>query len=717
MIWKFAPRPVIAASVLVSFAGALLIIALSTAQPWLGLRFSAETGEVTLTGIAGASDVPLDWQGRVIDGIVRADGTFIPLSPLDLVEEPDTISDPEQTRAFFTQQDVLHAALVSGAEVTLVSGSSTVAVTPRPARPLAELPVKVWIQVFVGLVGLIIGGWVVALRSDELSAWMVLVTGLGLALSAWAAALYSGRELALATTVFWPASRINSTGSLMFGVGMLTLFLIYPRRILPRPMIALPALVLGGFITFLQLADWPEYLPLMPASIAATMIVLLVAIAAQVVVNRKDPTARAMLGWFGLCVAAGAGGFVLTVVVPTLLGIPLVLEQGTAFLLFLIIYIGIALGVARYRLFDLSIWSFRALFYGTAVALLLALDAALIYGLSLDRAPAFGVALAMIGALYLPLRGRIDERLRRSRTLPEEDLFRRVNMIAHAIEPDEKQSLLIQFWVDLFDPLSLAPLPPNTASDTHLNEAATTLTVAPVLGLPALELTYANQGGRLFSSADLTRAQSLHTLIDSSLRQNQTYLEAVTLERSRINRDMHDNIGVLLLSALHATDLESKDLMIRQTLTDLREIISNPDMAGRPLLLLVADMRAEILDHLDAAEIKVDWRAEGLPDVPVGPQIVQTLRALLREGVSNIVRHSGAGHVTIKLAVAQQDLVVSLADDGSGYDAQQATPGNGIRNLTERVKQAGGTFALTRQTKGTVLQARLPLRNDTENSP
>src|SRR5690606_20766357 len=143
-------------------------------------------------------------------------------------------------------------------------------------------------------------------------------------------------------------------------------------------------------------------------------------------------------GWFGLSVAVGAGGFVLTVILPVMMGRPPVLAQSTAFLLFLLIYVGLCLGVLRYRLFDLADWSFRVLFYAGGVALLLALDALLIFGLALDRAPALGVSLAVVALAYLPLRSWLAARFRRDRQMSAEDLFLRFTEIAQADEPGEQ---------------------------------------------------------------------------------------------------------------------------------------------------------------------------------------------------------------------------------------------------------------------------------------
>src|SRR5690606_4795362 len=117
------------------------------------------------------------------------------------------------------------------------------------------------------------------------------------------------------------------------------------------------------------------------------------------------------LTWLGLAVIVGAGAFVATVILPAALGIGTLVSQGQAFLFFLTIYGGVALGVARYRLFQLDEWAFRILFYVAGVLFLLALDAALIATVIDERAPAFALSLAIVALTWLPLRDALARRL------------------------------------------------------------------------------------------------------------------------------------------------------------------------------------------------------------------------------------------------------------------------------------------------------------------
>ena len=93
----------------------------------------------------------------------------------------------------------------------------------------------------------------------------------------------------------------------------------------------------------------------------------------------------------------------------------------------------------------------------------------------------------------------------------------------------------------------------------------------------------------------------------------------------------------------------------------------------------------------------------------VGPLVVQTLRALIREGTNNIVRHSGASKMTFYLSYSDPDLSITLHDNGRGLDEGAVLHGNGLGNLANRVAQLDGCFDVKREPSGATLMARLPL--------
>lgn len=715
-----APGTILVGILIPTLLLAGLCIRLAVSQPWLGVDLAVDQGAVVIlrtdaTGPLAGSE------GAVLVSVGAAGMPQITLAPDDIVEEPDTLEDGARLREFFDQQRQIHDALQAD-RLTLVlqrdDTTGTRQITPGAQRPVSDLPWSFWTQIFVGIVGLLIGAWVVAVRQRDLAAWMLLLAGGGLALSAQAAAIYSTRELAIGMPLFGIASRINGVGTLLFGIGMVTLFLVYPRRLVPGWALATPAVIIGGMITVLIGIDWPENVPYLQQFVAIVMVVLLLAIFAQVWANRHDPAARAMMGWLGLTVAIGAGGFVLTAIVPYLLNREPVLAQSTAFLFFLLIYAGVALGVARYRLFDLADWSWGILSYAIGVGLLLAFDAFLVFVLSLERLPALSLSLALVCLTYLPLRNSLADRLRSGVTQPMDMLYRRITAIANTSDRSDQFAQIQVFWQDLFRPVSIKPLLAEDLPKDHLDQPqladnGCVMLLPALAGFAALKLSYANKGTRLFSSRDLEQARTIGHLLDHTITRHRVYAEGIAIERSRINRDMHDNIGILLLSALHCPEAGRKNTLIRQTLTDLREIVSNPLQEPRPFKDLVADLRAELSEVLAAAQIDLDWQDDGLPEISIPAQSVVTLRALLREGISNVLRHSGAKKVMINLTLQNGDLDITMRDDGHGFDPAQKGQGNGLRNLRTRLAPMQKGLTITSSSAGTTLSAKISIGHST----
>jgi two-component system sensor histidine kinase DesK len=170
-------------------------------------------------------------------------------------------------------------------------------------------------------------------------------------------------------------------------------------------------------------------------------------------------------------------------------------------------------------------------------------------------------------------------------------------------------------------------------------------------------------------------------------------------ERLRIARDLHDLLGhslslIVLKSELarrvgekhpdrmidEVNDIES---VARQALADVRAAISG--YRQRDLTEEILSARAV----LTAAGIEADVRkpAEPLPDVVDG-----LFGWAVREAVTNVVRHSRASRCTITITRDETGASLEVTDDGKAA-AAGFVPGNGLNGLTERIEEAGGTFA------------------------
>ena len=103
--------------------------------------------------------------------------------------------------------------------------------------------------------------------------------------------------------------------------------------------------------------------------------------------------------------------------------------------------------------------------------------------------------------------------------------------------------------------------------------------------------------------------------------------------------------------------------------------------------------------------------AEDLPDYPLDPKFRQELFLAFKEALTNVVRHAGATQVWLRMSVQDGELIVVVADNGRGFDAQQQRAGaDGVANMKERLKSLQGGCEISGGTdKGTMVRFAAPL--------
>src|SRR5690606_12190648 len=144
--------------------------------------------------------------------------------------------------------------------------------------------------------------------------------------------------------------------------------------------------------------------------------------------------------------------------------------------------------------------------------------------------------------------------------------------------------------------------------------------------------------------------------------------------------------------------------------SDLRDIVNNAARGGKSIEELLADLKVEALERLSAAEIRLDWqdRCED-GDIVLAPNAAHSLRSLLREIISNTIRHSGAGTMRVRFEIRDGTVQLDISDDGSGLSADTEGNGNGLSNVEARLLALKGTLVLEDAKPGLVVRARFPL--------
>jgi signal transduction histidine kinase len=215
-------------------------------------------------------------------------------------------------------------------------------------------------------------------------------------------------------------------------------------------------------------------------------------------------------------------------------------------------------------------------------------------------------------------------------------------------------------------------------------------------------------------------------LADERLRE-QAAAHAAELERHRLGRDLHDSVIAALFSLTTRAQavrrgLDAGDLaVVRSAAQDLEELARS---AVAELRSMVTDMRGR--GPASAAELpaalgelvrscserdglRVRLHTEPVPGLPAGT--VEHLVRITGEALHNCLKHAGAVEAQVVLEVRGSECVLTVSDDGHGFDPSAAgAGGHGLRTMRERALLCGGLLQVdSAPGSGTRVVARVPL--------
>ncbi len=185
-------------------------------------------------------------------------------------------------------------------------------------------------------------------------------------------------------------------------------------------------------------------------------------------------------------------------------------------------------------------------------------------------------------------------------------------------------------------------------------------------------------------------------------------------ERKRIAGDLHDDLGAKLLTIVHTSDNERISTLAREALEEMR--LSVRGLTGKPVQLLdaIGDWRAEVVSRLAQANIEVEWLSldEEITYTLPARAYVQTTR-IVRESVSNAIKHSEATRCVVRCTVADGDFQMVIQDNGRGIPTGidgRLDKGHGMASMKSRAKQMQGQCLVESGPGwGTVIRLTIPL--------
>lgn len=211
---------------------------------------------------------------------------------------------------------------------------------------------------------------------------------------------------------------------------------------------------------------------------------------------------------------------------------------------------------------------------------------------------------------------------------------------------------------------------------------------------------------------------------------NRRLIEAQEQERTRIARDLHDDINQRL--AMLAVDIEQLQQKppelaheIRTALTAFREriveISTEVQLISHQLHLpqleyvsIVAAMGTFCREFAERQKVEIDFRHDHIPSA-VAHDISLCLFRVLQEALHNAKKHSQVRHFEVILGYSVDQLYLTVTDHGTGFDAQTALSrgGLGLISMRERVRLVNGTFAIdSKPMRGTSIHVCVPLASE-----
>ena len=225
------------------------------------------------------------------------------------------------------------------------------------------------------------------------------------------------------------------------------------------------------------------------------------------------------------------------------------------------------------------------------------------------------------------------------------------------------------------------------------------------------------------------QAQSLAAELETANRLLSEYagrVEDLTIanERQRMARELHDTLSQGLAGLI--LQLDAADAHLNNNHNDkARSIVVNAMLQARATLAdarnAIDDLRQTPLDDLDASlhlEVSRFMQAVGIPCIlqmdslpPLPDLIEETVLRSVSESLTNITKHASAQNVGIHVGMKGKNLLVTIQDDGEGFDPSSIPAGHyGILGIKERVRQVNGRFEVQSELhKGTMLRIELPL--------
>ena len=430
----------------------------------------------------------------------------------------------------------------------------------------------------------------------------------------------------------------------------------------------------------------------------------------------------------------------------------------------------IAVAVLRYRLYGIDVVINRTLVFGSLAVLITGVYVGIAVGIGelvgSGGRPNLGLSIlatAIVAVGFQPARERVQKLANRlvygKRATPYQVLSEFSSHVAGSYAADEvlpRMARVLQegtgaqaatVWLRSGDQLHQAAMSPDAGADgapavavngrlptfpgvtravevRHQGELLGALSVVKRRGeslTPVEEKLLddlAHQAGLVLKNVGLTA--DLQRRLEELRMSRQRLVSAQDQERRRLERNLHDGaqqhlvalkVKLGLAEMLAGRDPEKAKQTIEQLKADTDEALETLRDLARgiyPPLLAEKGLVTALESQARKATLPVEVDAEGIGRYP--QEVEATVYFCVLEALQNVQKYACASHATVRLHQADDVLLFEVADDGRGFDVQNAKSGAGLSNMRDRLDALDGDFEIVSAPgHGARLVGQLPL--------
>jgi PAS domain S-box-containing protein len=229
--------------------------------------------------------------------------------------------------------------------------------------------------------------------------------------------------------------------------------------------------------------------------------------------------------------------------------------------------------------------------------------------------------------------------------------------------------------------------------------------------------------------ARLEQSQAAHRLLLERVFETQEQ------ERRRIARELHDEAGQLMASLLiglrtldDAGTVDEAKVLAQQLRGIAAQAIDEVGRLARGLHSSVLDdhglgvaLRRYVADYSKTNNIAADLALDELDAIDLPSAVQLAVFRIVQEALTNVAKHSAAAAISIRVARSAMGLETTIADNGSGFDADAESLSSaihlGLQSMRERAAILGGTVSIKSGATGTTILVNIPLEEPDPTAP